>query len=82
MIFTSVRTRKGQEGAQVEASDKTSLETNNAHTLLAHSLREKTKDDDLVCSDITMKKKDVQVSNNVGLIAAGLRNKQMRINNG
>ena len=65
-----------------ESSDKASLEAKNAHTILAHSLREKTKDDDLLCREIAKKKKDVQVSNNVGLIAAGLRQKQMHINNG
>ena len=58
------------------------MEAKNAHTILAHSLREKTKDDDLVRRSIAKRKKEVQVSNNVGLIAAGLRNKQMQINNG
>ena len=65
-----------------EASERASLEAKNAHTILAHSLREKTKDDDLLRREIAKKKKEVQVSNNVGLIAAGLRNKQIQINNG
>jgi hypothetical protein len=65
-----------------EASDKASLEAKSAHTLLQHSLRERTKNDDLIRRDVAKRKKEVQVSNNVGLIAAGLRNKQMQINNG
>jgi hypothetical protein len=65
-----------------EASDKASLEAKNAHTILAHSLREKTKNDDVVRRSIAKRKQEVQTSNNVGLIAAGLRNKQMQINNG
>jgi hypothetical protein len=43
--------------------------------------REK-KDKNLFQREIVKKQKDVQVSNKVGLIAAGLRNKQMQINNG
>ena len=56
--------------------------TKNGHTMLAHSLRKQTKDNDLVCREIAKKRKDVEVSNNVGVIAAGLQNKQMQINNG
>ena len=50
--------------------------------VLAHSLRKQTKDDDVVRREIVKKKNDVQVSNNVGVIAASLQNKQMQINNG
>jgi hypothetical protein len=35
-----------------EASDNSALDAKNAHTLLAHSLRQKTKDDDVLCSKI------------------------------
>ena len=45
-----------------EASDKASLEAKNAPTILAHSLREKTKHDDLVRRLIAKRKKEVQVS--------------------
>ena len=65
-----------------EVSEMTALKAKNAHTMLAHSLRKQTKDDDLVRREIAKKRKDVEVSNNVGVIAAGLRNKQMQINNG
>jgi hypothetical protein len=50
--------------------------------MLAHSLRKQTKDKDLARREIAKKRKDVQVSNNVGVIAASLRNKQVQINNG
>jgi hypothetical protein len=36
----------------------------------------------VVRRSIAKRKQEVQTSNNVGLIAAGLRNKQMQINNG
>jgi hypothetical protein len=65
-----------------EASEKALLDAKKDHAILTHSLRQKTKDDDVLRREIAKKKKDVQVSNNVGLIAAGLRNKQMQINNG
>ena len=37
---------------------------------------------DLVCREITKKCKDIEVSNNVGVITAGLRSKKMQISNG
>jgi hypothetical protein len=63
-------------------SDKASLQAKKAHMMLTHSLRKKTKDEDILCQEITKKQKDVEVSHNVGTITAGLRNKQMNINNG
>ena len=74
--------REQDKTARKEESDRTALEARNAHTMLAHSLRKQTKDDDVVRREISKKRKDVQVSNNVGVIAASLRNKQMQINNG
>jgi hypothetical protein len=40
------------------------------------------KDEDVLCQEIAKKQKEVEVSTNVGTIAASLRSKQMNINNG
>jgi hypothetical protein len=64
-----------------EASDKAALDAKKEHAILTHSLRQKTKENDVLRREIAKKKKDAQVSNNVGLIAAGLGNKKMQINN-
>jgi hypothetical protein len=50
--------------------------------MLTHSLRKQTKDDDVVRREVAKNKKDIAQSQNVGAIAAGLRSKQMQINNG
>jgi hypothetical protein len=77
-VYETERTKR--DGKQ--ESDQTALESRNASNRLAFSLRKQTKDDDLVRKEASKKKKDVEVSNNVGAIAAGLRNKQRQINNG
>jgi hypothetical protein len=74
--------RETEKTERKEETDKVALQAKNAHTMLAHSLRKQTKDKDLARREIAKKRKDVQVSNNVGVIAASLRNKQMQINNG
>ena len=65
-----------------EESDQPALAAKNAHTMLTHSLRKQTKDDDVVRREVAKNKKDIAQSQNVGAIAAGLRSKQMQINNG
>jgi hypothetical protein len=65
-----------------EESDKNSLKAKNAHTMLTHNLRKQTKDEDIVCREIAKKRKETEVSENVSTIAAGLRSRQMTINNG
>jgi hypothetical protein len=74
--------REKEKTERKEETDKVALQAKNHHTILAHSLRKQTKDEDMVRREIAKKKKDVQVSTNVGVIAASLRNKQMQINNG
>jgi hypothetical protein len=78
--FVYEREREKRESKEV--ADKASLQAKNAHTLLTHSLHKKSKDDDILCREIAKKQKDVNVSENVGTIAASLRSKQMNINNG
>jgi hypothetical protein len=65
-----------------EVANAASLQAKSTHTLLTHSLRKKSKDDDILRREIAKKRKDVEVSENVGTIAASLRSKQMNINNG
>jgi hypothetical protein len=55
-----------------EVSDKDFLQAKNAHTMLMHSLYKKTKDEDILRHKIAKKQKDVEVSQNVGTISAGL----------
>jgi hypothetical protein len=79
--MTVYEKEKGRRDGK-EASETMALDAKNARTMLGHSLRKQTKDDDLVRKEVSKKKKDVEVSNNVGAIAASLRNKQRQINNG
>jgi hypothetical protein len=66
-----------------EASNMTSLQVKNVHSMmLIHSLQKQTKDDDVLCRKIAKKCKDIEVSQKVGAITAGLMSKQMNINNG
>jgi hypothetical protein len=65
-----------------EVSDTASLQAKKDQILLTHSLRKKSKDQDVLRKEIAKKRQDVEVSQNVGTIAASLRNKQTHINNG
>jgi hypothetical protein len=65
-----------------DASDKMLLDNKKAQTMLTHNLRKQSKDDDLVRRENVKNRKDVKELEDVGVIAAGMRNKQMNINNG
>ena len=74
-----------REKAKKEADDektKSALDAKKEHTMLTHTLRQQTKDDDILRQENAKKRKEVEVSKNVGVIAQSLHNKQMRINNG
>jgi hypothetical protein len=74
--------RKQFDRASKEVSDTASLQAKKDQILLTHSLRKKSKDQDVLRKEIAKKRQDVEVSQNVGTIAASLRNKQTHINNG
>jgi hypothetical protein len=65
-----------------DASDKMLLDNKKAQTNLVFNLRKQSKDDDIVRRDNVKKSKEVKECEDVGVIAAGMRNKQMQINNG
>ena len=74
-----------REKAKKEADDektKSALDAKKEHTMLTHTLRQQTKDDDILRWENAKKRKEVEVSKNVGVIAQSLHTKQMRINNG
>jgi hypothetical protein len=62
-----------------EVANKASLQAKNGQMLLTHSLRKKSKGEDILCWEIAKKQKDVEVSKNSCTIAALLRSKQMNI---
>jgi hypothetical protein len=77
--FVYEREKDNRESKEV--SNKASLQAKNVHMMLTHSLCKKTKDEDILHHKIVKKWKDIEVSQNVGTIDAGLRSKQMNINN-
>ena len=74
--------RKKDKRDSKEELERKSLEAKNVNTMLTHSLQKETKDEDILCHDIAKKWKETEVSENVSTIAAGLRSRQMKINNG
>jgi hypothetical protein len=72
---------KEKRDAKQDASDKMLLDNKKAQTNLVFNLRKQSKDDDIVRRENVKKRKDVKECEDVGVIAAGMRNKQMQINN-
>jgi hypothetical protein len=58
-------------------SDKILLDNKKAQTLLTHNLHKQSKDDHILHRELAKKRKDTQDSEDVGVIAAGIRHKQM-----
>jgi hypothetical protein len=54
----------------------------NKAAMLAFNLRKQTKDKDVLHCKLAKKRKDTKQSEDVGLIAEGLHNNQLKINNG
>jgi hypothetical protein len=65
-----------------DVSDKFLLDNKKAQTLLMHNLCKQSKDEDILRHKIAKTRKHTQDSEDVRVIAAGIRHKQMHINNG
>jgi hypothetical protein len=59
------------------ASDNELLENKNKAAMLVYDLREQTKDEGILCCELVKKRKDTKESQDVGLIAEGIRQKQL-----